>query len=441
MLLAILDHVSGALWGIWLMYVFYYYATIFFERKKGWKTGWIILSVVLTGVVKNQVGVLLDEGLPFFSFVRPFLSLLLAYSLYAVILLSFQGSVRKKAVICLFFFIPMFASEMLGVWLVTSIYQKSLDDAASDPSLFVQTVILSGILLFLFVVAIRVGARRFRLVNTADRPYPLELSIPVLSMVGASHLLQYDFAVFLYAGVFLLAINGMTLLAYNQRERYYRQNQQYALERQHDRFREEHYRDLEAHQAEIRAIRHDLKNQLIAMNAYVEAGSAERAQAQISALIDQLSENERFSFAEHAGLNGLLSATYRQAQQAGARCDFTIDLPAEVGMADADLVALVGNILDNALEACRHCQDTAYIRLEMARRGNTLLLRCENSTDGKAPTLDTRKEDRVNHGIGMGTIQRIVEKHHGELQYRFAADHFVLEFTLFLVLNTDGQPA
>ena len=51
--------------------------------------------------------------------------------------------------------------------------------------------------------------------------------------------------------------------------------------------------------------------------------------------------------------------------------------------------------------------------MEMMKQNNTLLLRCENSTDGKSKSIKTNKEDPINHGIGIKTVRQIVEKYDG----------------------------
>ncbi|MGC6768216.1 sensor histidine kinase [Enterococcus sp. LJL128] len=426
------DYLQGVTFGAFTMWTFDFYCSIFLVRKKEWRLSWIILILLVTGAVRNQIGIFLNTNFPIYSFIRALLALSNTYIVIAIVLLSFYGNMRKKFFLAVLFFIPIFTSEILASSFMLSIYQTNMGDITLESELFSLINILAGVLCFMFVVVIRITYRKFDFKVVATRTYPLELTVPILSMIACSYLLQFGSYIFSYIGLIFLAINVIALLVYIRQELYYKQNQKYALQRQLDSFRDAHYRELEAHQNEIRAIRHDIKNQLIVMNAYMKSGLIERAGEQINTLIEQLYENEGYFFTEHVGINGLLTAVCKKAQEAGITCEFDINLPREIEIEDTDFAALLGNILDNALEACYHCDSASYIRLDMVKRNNVVVLWCENSIDGQAMTLSTRKKDYTNHGIGMKIIRRIVEKYSGDLQYRFEDQRFVLEFTLFL---------
>lgn len=116
-------------------------------------------------------------------------------------------------------------------------------------------------------------------------------------------------------------------------------------------------------------------------------------------------------------------------------CEFDAKLPADIGISDNDLSAVVGNVLDNAIEACRYCSDRKYIQFALIHFNHSLILTSENSTDGKANSIRTRKKDELNHGIGMNSIQQIAKKYHGDCQHWFDDHSFRLELTLFEVYD------
>ena len=390
------------------------------------------MLLILMGTTWNQLLTMLENSLPFFSFVRTSLAVLIGYATFTIISMPFNGNVYKKASILFSFTMIGFASEFLSYLIKTFIFQKRVDEAFVESLLHDQIILLSGFLMSLFVAAIRIISYKIVKKQSMTRIHMLELAVPILSTIVCCYLVQIDVQVMVFTGIIFLVINVIVLLAYNQQEQYYKRTHEYSLQKQHDKFREEHYRTLEAHQSEIRAMKHDLKNQIIVMDSYMKTGSMNLAREQLVTLIEQLSNSDKYIFTEHAGINGLLAMSYKKAKEEGIVCDFNIQLPSNAGIADIDLVTLVGNILDNAIEACLNCNDKPYIRMEMMKQNNTLLLRCENSTDGKSKSIKTNKEDPINHGIGIKTVRQIVEKYDGELQYHFTSYHFVLEFTLFL---------
>ena len=79
---------------------------------------------------------------------------------------------------------------------------------------------------------------------------------------------------------------------------------------------------------------------------------------------------------------------------------------------------ILGNLLENALEAAEKVVENRYIRLRMKYDKNNLLIYIENSYIGKLirtkdKKLKSTKENSENHGIGLESVKRAVEKYHG----------------------------
>lgn len=93
-----------------------------------------------------------------------------------------------------------------------------------------------------------------------------------------------------------------------------------------------------------------------------------------------------------------------------------------------DMGVILGNALDNALEACRRLHENErearlFIRLSSFQKGNMFFLEIENSFDGKiirkaqAEFPETDKTDKKAHGIGLMNIRNAVQKYHGAVDW------------------------
>lgn len=102
-----------------------------------------------------------------------------------------------------------------------------------------------------------------------------------------------------------------------------------------------------------------------------------------------------------------------------------------------DMGVILGNALDNALEACRRLHEKEgearlFIRLSSFRRGNMFFLEVENSFDGKlirraqAEFPETGKADREAHGVGLMNIRNAVQKYHGAVDWSVKDKVFML---------------
>lgn len=101
-------------------------------------------------------------------------------------------------------------------------------------------------------------------------------------------------------------------------------------------------------------------------------------------------------------------------------------------MTPADIYALMGNALDNALE--RVLQEKAeerVISLQIKGHGEMILIHMENRCSREPEFQDglpiTDKEDKQNHGFGVRSIRYITEKYHGELYMRVKNGMFFLD--------------
>jgi hypothetical protein len=79
-------------------------------------------------------------------------------------------------------------------------------------------------------------------------------------------------------------------------------------------------------------------------------------------------------------------------KETGITCEFEIKCPETMKFSDSDLSSLIGNILDNAREACEHSSTRKYVQLKLVYFNHSLVGSCENSTDSKVTTLTTRKK-------------------------------------------------
>lgn len=120
-------------------------------------------------------------------------------------------------------------------------------------------------------------------------------------------------------------------------------------------------------------------------------------------------------------MDSLVNYQYLAARERGIAFDFQLKIPAELPVAAADLCVVLGNLLDNAQEACQKCAGEKKIRLEMEFAQQHLKIRLENTFAGQLVkdgdgNYKTTKEDAKNHGIGLTSVRRCVETYGGEMK-------------------------
>lgn len=190
--------------------------------------------------------------------------------------------------------------------------------------------------------------------------------------------------------------------------------------------REEYYQQMENHQTKIRAIRHDLKNQLLTLTT-----ADGESEAQIEQLLEEVIKEEEIQFTQNSGMNQLLSNKYQRAQESDIQTNFDVQVPAEMGFEMRDLGALIGNAVDNAIEACQRCTSERKIDLRLIYFNHMLLLEIENTTAEQVTDFKTQKKKAFEHGFGVKSIQAITEKYHGDMLYEAKEHSFRLELSIW----------
>ena len=100
-------------------------------------------------------------------------------------------------------------------------------------------------------------------------------------------------------------------------------------------------------------------------------------------------------------------------------------------IAPLDLVTILGNAMDNAIEACmRVPEGQRFIQVRTMQQDGFSILSFSNSCDGRTflcgKLLLTRKRDPENHGFGLANIRRTVEKYEGEMNWHADEEEFTL---------------
>lgn len=204
-------------------------------------------------------------------------------------------------------------------------------------------------------------------------------------------------------------------------------------ERQDEDYQKRYYEQLEYQQKEIRAIRHDMKNQLLALLGELENENIDRAINEIKGMLKEIEDTTAIFYTANSGMNAVLNFKVDEMKRKQICFSCEIDIPAELRIEARDLGTLIGNMLDNAIEACEKCFGKRYISLKAVYHNYSLIIVCENSTTGYVEHLLTEKADKTVHGIGVISMKQIVKSYGGEIELESYRESFRVSCILWNV--------
>lgn len=216
---------------------------------------------------------------------------------------------------------------------------------------------------------------------------------------------------------------------YREIKRQKKRTADYDLLKMQNEYYKIRYEEMEKQWEKLRRIRHELGNRHILALSYVENRRYEELGRLCRRGIEELGITPPVIDTGNIGIDSIVSFKLRQAAKQSTRVEREIRLAGKVLIGDADLNSLLGNLFDNALEACvRIAADERKICFKLSSDETAFYFQVANRFDGRLKRgrkgeLVTVKGDRGNHGIGLKTVKRIVEKYRGELWER-QEDHW-----------------
>ena len=102
-----------------------------------------------------------------------------------------------------------------------------------------------------------------------------------------------------------------------------------------------------------------------------------------------------------------------------------------------DAGILLGNILDNAIEACERInKDRRWIKIDIFRQKNILFIKvCNTKNKELANISKSSKRDVYNHGIGVSSIESIVKKYDGYVEFADKGEKFEVDVSLYGMIS------
>lgn len=205
---------------------------------------------------------------------------------------------------------------------------------------------------------------------------------------------------------------------------------------------EKHCEEVENMYRQTRGWRHDYRNHIQTMKAYLSMGRYEELADYLDQLDEDLSQVDTVVKTGNVMIDAVLNSKISVARAREITVEAKARVPQQLSIAEVDLCVILGNLLDNAIEACMRISQESrrFIRIYIDILRGQLYLYVINATAGKLQRQDgsylSTKSAR-DHGYGLMRMDRVVEKYHGYLERQDEEGVFVTE--VLLPLDTPAQ--
>lgn len=262
------------------------------------------------------------------------------------------------------------------------------------------------------------------------------LSIPLCSIVmnGIVMTQQIDNKILIVTlGMGTLLINIMVLYYYNQIQmQYEKEYHNKLLERQAEEYEEQLLQTEELYQ-EMRTMKHEIKRFTGNMEELISLERKEDIQEILDGIKEKISKYEMLYFSGNPVLDSILNYICKKAEKQNLHIETDIRIPSDLPLKAIDMNIILGNLLENAMEAVERVSEKVII-LQMKYEKEMLFIHTSNAYDGvyykKGETYLTRKKNKNSHGIGLENVKRIVGKYNGSMQIKPLESEFIVDILM-----------
>lgn len=185
---------------------------------------------------------------------------------------------------------------------------------------------------------------------------------------------------------------------------------------------------------QVRGWRHDYRNHIGVMKAHLDAGRYEDVDSYLRQLNEDLSTVDTVLKTGNVMVDAILNSKLNLIASHGISVNAKASVPENLSASPLDLCVIIGNLMDNALEACLRIEDTKkrFIRLYMGTHKGQFYISVTNSTamlrrKGRSYLSTKQGQD---HGFGLMRIDRIAARCDGTVNRQSEEGVFATEILL-----------
>ena len=239
------------------------------------------------------------------------------------------------------------------------------------------------------------------------------------------------------SALLLFAVNIIAFYLYDSLAENYIKKSKLALLQKEKELYSRQCEIMQSSTEDLQAFRHDMSNQLIILNHLLEEGKDEEARRQLDQLSYFIKGKVIYSTSGNTIIDGLVNYKLQSVASENIKVETEIVVPEQLNIDIADLVTLLGNLLDNALEALKKVdREQRILTIKIMFSQERLIGRITNTYCGEIYLKDdkilTSKKEKQKHGYGLSNVEKIIKKYNGYMEIDPANGEFRVDFIIYL---------
>ena len=349
--------------------------------------------------------------------------------------LIYRGSHKKRICTTLFFMLAAFVVEIA---LLVFMMPVTVDPSNLGQFYIFHSVgpLFSAIFMYVFVFIVE-GIKSTKTgIRFTAKYWLCFIATPTLTFFTIDVLMRtpgVSMGILGFCSLFMLLINFVSFYFYEIVVSYITNKMEKEIAEEKNLYYAKQLETQTSMLESLRSYQHDMKNHAIVADAYFFGEDYEKLREYYYEVMRRpLLENKEY-YSGNTVVDSLLNYKAFEAKKKGVNFEVKLTIPPELKISSSDLAIVLGNLMDNAIEAAAETEEK-IVKVKLTYAHHCLMMKMENTFSGKVRKSSGRflstKENAVLHGYGLRNVKRIVDANGGTL--KFNNDNQVFTVTLLL---------
>lgn len=367
----------------------------------------------------------------------PIVMLICNVILFFLLSYNYEGSIKNRVMSVAFMYLVLMTIEsiiaLLSGYLYTSIYTINPEYSSIFGVVAIRIVSYMVILLIGNYKQMKKGSEISFSYWLSIFLIPLGSLYIILVIFQENNMKSNQVIISL---IVLLFVNFIAFYLYEELSYTYKQKTESLLLKQQNQYYIKQFDLIEDSLEKIKAVRHDMRNHLSTIEVYINNDEKTKALDYISKMYEVSKLDRKLAFSGNMEIDSILNFKLQEAELYNIKVLLELRVPTKLRCSTFDLVVIMGNILDNAIQATCKLDSERRISIQMIYNKSILIINVSNTFDGKVLyngyNIATSHVDKENHGLGLNNTKAILKKYNGTINISYSKNEFNVSTMMYV---------
>ncbi len=187
-----------------------------------------------------------------------------------------------------------------------------------------------------------------------------------------------------------------------------------------------------------RAIKHDITNNLLVIQSYVNNEQFDEIKLHLSDVLYDHKNKKEYSNSGNTAIDSIINFKLQEAFQRKVNISTDVSIPEKLKFSSHDATIILGNLLDNAINALSKIENDneRYLFVKLKYSKGRLIIKVANSFNGvvieESGKFKTTHKDKEEHGFGIKNVNNVVEKYGGMMDINYEKNIFQVMIIMYI---------